>query len=49
MPACGTRPADTLSGAIGGTVAEVLVVGDAKRARTALEDVAEGSQAGRAI
>jgi NAD(H)-dependent 7beta-hydroxy-3-oxo-delta4-cholenoic acid oxidoreductase len=47
--ACGTRSVDVLSGAIGGTVPEVHVVGDAKRARTALEAIAEGCQVGRTI
>lgn len=47
--ACGTRPVDGLSDKLGGKVAEVHVIGDAKKARRALEAIAEGNQVGRAI
>lgn len=47
--ACGTRSVDALSDKIGATVPEVHVVGDAKKARRALEAIAEGARIGRTI
>jgi NADPH-dependent 2,4-dienoyl-CoA reductase/sulfur reductase-like enzyme len=47
--ALGVRSVDDLSEKIGGDVAEVHVIGDAKQPRRALEAIAEGAEVGRAI
>lgn len=47
--ACGTRPVDELSQKIKDKVAEVYVIGDAKKPRKALEAIAEGSELGGKI
>ena len=45
----GVQSVDDLSGSIGGSVAEVHVIGDAKEPRKALEAIAEGAEVARAI
>ena len=47
--AMGVQSVDDLSGSIGGSVAEVHVIGDAKEPRKALEAIAEGTEVARAI
>jgi NAD(H)-dependent 7beta-hydroxy-3-oxo-delta4-cholenoic acid oxidoreductase len=47
--ALGVQSVDDLSEKIGGDVAEVHVIGDAKQPRRALEAIAEGAEVGRAI
>jgi len=47
--ACGTKSVEHLRDKISTKVPEVYVVGDAKRARRALEAIAEGSNVGRTI
>jgi NADPH-dependent 2,4-dienoyl-CoA reductase/sulfur reductase-like enzyme len=47
--ACGTKSVEHLREKISERVPEVYVVGDAKRARRALEAIAEGSHVGRTI
>jgi NAD(H)-dependent 7beta-hydroxy-3-oxo-delta4-cholenoic acid oxidoreductase len=47
--ACGTKSVEHLRDQISENVPEVYVVGDAKRARRALEAIAEGSHVGRTI
>ena len=45
----GAKSVDELSGKIRDEVAEVYVIGDAKKPRKALEAIAEGAQVGRLI
>ena len=47
--ACGTRPADYLSGEIRNKVREVHVIGQAREECRALEAISEGAEVGRAI
>jgi NAD(H)-dependent 7beta-hydroxy-3-oxo-delta4-cholenoic acid oxidoreductase len=47
--AMGVQSVDDLSGSIGGSVAELHVIGDAKEPRKALEAIAEGAEVARAI
>jgi pyruvate/2-oxoglutarate dehydrogenase complex dihydrolipoamide dehydrogenase (E3) component len=47
--ACGSRPVENLSNEIADKVAEVHVIGDAKRPRRALEAIRDGAKVGRAV
>jgi len=47
--ACGTRSVDRLRDELAGKAPEIHVIGDAKSPRRALEAIAEGAAAGRAI
>ena len=47
--ACGARAVENLSDKIRDKVPEVHIIGDAKQPRRALEAIAEGAEAGRAV